>query len=137
MKIAAITEDGTTISQHFGRAPLYVVVTVEDGKIVNKETRNKAGHHTFAAQHDVPLAPGEKHGYDAGSQVRHASMAEAIADAFDEEFMRIYVKARCRILSTLFIEQWVERKWTYPPLGRNDSSFPSVSRGEYRCLQAS
>ena len=80
MKIAAITEDGTTISQHFGRAPLYLVVTVEDGKIVNKEKRNKAGHHTFAAHHDAPLAPGERHGYDAGSQVRHASMLETITD---------------------------------------------------------
>lgn len=79
MKIAAITENGTTISQHFGRAPLYVVVTVEDGKIVSKETRAKAGHHTFAAHH-VELAPGERHGYDAGSQVRHASMMENIAD---------------------------------------------------------
>lgn len=80
MKIAAITEDGTTISQHFGRAPLYVVVTIEDGKIVNKETRNKAGHHTFAAYQDAPLAPGERHGYDAGSQAKHTSMAETIAD---------------------------------------------------------
>jgi len=79
MKIAAITEDGTAISQHFGRAPLYVVVTVEDGKIVSKETRAKTGHHTFAAQH-AELAPGERHGYDAGSQVRHASMMENIAD---------------------------------------------------------
>ena len=79
MKIAAITEDGTTISQHFGRAPFYLVVTVEDGKIVNKEKRNKTGHHTFAAHHS-DLAPGEKHGYDAGSEVRHASMAETIAD---------------------------------------------------------
>ena len=79
MKIAAITEDGSTISQHFGRAPLYVVVTVEDGKIVSKETRAKTGHHTFAA-HQSDLGPGEKHGYDAGSQARHVSMAETIAD---------------------------------------------------------
>lgn len=79
MKIAAITEDGTTISQHFGRAPLYLVITVEDGKVVSKETRAKAGHHTFAAHHEQ-LAPGERHGYDAGSQVRHASMMETIAD---------------------------------------------------------
>ena len=79
MKIAAITEDGTAISQHFGRAPLYVVLTVEDGKIVSKETRAKTGHHTFAAHH-AELAPGERHGYDAGSQVRHASMVENIAD---------------------------------------------------------
>jgi len=79
MKIAAITEDGITISQHFGRAPLYVVVTVEDGEVTNKETRDKAGHHTFAAHHS-DLAPGERHGYDSGAQTRHASMAEAIAD---------------------------------------------------------
>ena len=80
MKIAAISEDGTIISQHFGRAPLYVVVTVEDGKIVSKETRAKTGHHTFAVHHQPDLGPGERHGYDAGSQVRHASMAESIAD---------------------------------------------------------
>jgi len=29
MKIAAISENGTTVSQHFVRAPLYVVATVE------------------------------------------------------------------------------------------------------------
>ena len=80
MKIAAVSEDGTTISQHFGRAPLYVVVTVEDGKIVSKETRAKTGHHTFAAYPHPDLAPGERHGYDSGSQARHESMAEAISD---------------------------------------------------------
>ena len=79
MKIAAISDDEVTISQHFGRAPLYVVVTVEDDKIVGKETRDKSGHHTFAAHHPDTV-PGERHGYDAGSQVRHASMAETIAD---------------------------------------------------------
>ena len=79
MKIAAITEDCISISQHFGRAPLYLVVRVEDGKILNKETRSKTGHHTFAAHH-AELAPGEKHGYDAGAQTRHASMMENIAD---------------------------------------------------------
>ncbi len=80
MKIAAITDDKTTISQHFGRAPFYVVVTVEAGKIVSKETRDKTGHHTFAAHQPPDLTPGEKHGYDAGSQVRHQSMAEIISD---------------------------------------------------------
>ncbi|MBA7610156.1 hypothetical protein ES703_17362 [subsurface metagenome] len=80
MKIATISDDGVTISQHFGRAPLYVVITVEEGKVVNKETRDKAGHHTFAAHQPPDLAPGERHGYEAGSQVRHANMAEAISD---------------------------------------------------------
>ena len=80
MKIAAISEDGTTISQHFGRAPYYTVVTVEDGKIASKEKRDKAGHHTFAAGQHPDTARGERHGYDAGAQSRHAAMAQGIAD---------------------------------------------------------
>lgn len=79
MKIAAVTEDGTTISQHFGRAPYYLVVTVEYGKIVNKEKRDKAGHHTFAA-HEEEHVPCERHGYDASSQAKHARMAQTITD---------------------------------------------------------
>jgi len=79
MKIAAISEDGVNVSQHFGRAPIYVVLTVEENKIVSRETRPKAGHNTFAAA-ESPLAPGERHGYDAGSQVKHQSMADAVAD---------------------------------------------------------
>ncbi len=41
MKIALITDDGKSISQHFGRAPYYLVVTLEDGKEVNRELRPK------------------------------------------------------------------------------------------------
>ena len=79
MKIATISDDGINISQHFGRAPFYVVLTVEEGNIAARETRPKTGHHTFAVT-EHPLAPGERHGYDAGSQAKHHSMAEAIAD---------------------------------------------------------
>ena len=79
MKIAAVTEDGTTISQHFGRAPYYLVVTVDDGKITGTEKREKAGHHTFAT-HEEAHIPGARHGYDADSQARHTSMAQTIAD---------------------------------------------------------
>jgi predicted Fe-Mo cluster-binding NifX family protein len=80
LKIAVVSEDGVTISQHFGRAPLYVVVTVEDGKVTGKETRSKAGHHTFAIEEIHTEAPGERHGYDAASQDKHAAMASNIAD---------------------------------------------------------
>jgi predicted Fe-Mo cluster-binding NifX family protein len=80
MKIAAITENGTTISQHFGRAPYYLVLTVEDGKVVGTEKRDKAGHHTFGGAQHPDTAPGERHGYDAGAQSRHATMAQTIAD---------------------------------------------------------
>ncbi len=80
MKIAAITEDGATVSQHFGHAPYYLVVTVEDGKLLSKEKRDKAGHHTFAASQHPDTTPGERHGYDAGAQSRHATMAQSIDD---------------------------------------------------------
>ncbi len=79
MKIAVVSDDEVTISQHFGRAAYYVVVTVEEGKIVGKETRAKAGHRTFAAQPHA-TAPGERRGYAPGSEAKHQAMAESIAD---------------------------------------------------------
>ena len=43
MKIAAITEDGKTISLHFGRALSYLVLTVEEGVITQREIAGEAG----------------------------------------------------------------------------------------------
>lgn len=83
MKIAAVSEDGVTISQHFGRAPFYVVVTVEDGKIVARETRDKMGHAQFAGEPHAEAAHGADprgHGFDPAAQDRHSRMAAAIAD---------------------------------------------------------
>ena len=80
MKIAAITEDGRTISQHFGRAPYYLVATVENGAIVNREMRDKLGHAHFANEPHEGDQPGQPHGFGPASQSRHVRMAEAIAD---------------------------------------------------------
>jgi predicted Fe-Mo cluster-binding NifX family protein len=82
MKIAAVSEDGVTISQHFGRAPFYVVVTVEDGKIVSSEKRDKMGHNQFGGDHEEHAhdADPRGHGFDPASQNRHARMVTAIAD---------------------------------------------------------
>ncbi|MEI6180406.1 MAG: NifB/NifX family molybdenum-iron cluster-binding protein [Chloroflexales bacterium] len=67
MKIAFVSDDGTTIHRHFGRARQYVVVTIEDGQETNRELRAKSachGHdHTASVQdhhddghHDALLA---------------------------------------------------------------------------------
>ena len=80
MKIAAITDDGQTLSQHFGRARSFLVVTVEDGKIVGQELRDKAGHHTFAPQEGAGPSHAGPHGFDPASRGRHAQMLGAIAD---------------------------------------------------------
>jgi predicted Fe-Mo cluster-binding NifX family protein len=80
MKIAAITDEGTMISQHFGRAQYYLVATVENGQIVNRELRNKIGHSHFVNQPHHDEQPGQLHGMDAASHDKHLQMAEAIDD---------------------------------------------------------
>ena len=80
MKIAVVTDDEITICQHFGRASLYVVFAIQDGKITSKEKRPKMGHSHFSAADGVHSENSGPHGFDASSQKKHASMAEAIAD---------------------------------------------------------
>lgn len=80
MKIAVITDDGTSISQHFGRAPYYLVATVENGQIVKRELRTKLGHTQFANQPHPEEQPGQPHGMDSASHNKHLQMAESIAD---------------------------------------------------------
>jgi len=77
VKVACVTDDGRTISQHFGRATYYAVLTVEDGKIVARELRDKMGHQHYASQDQ---ATGEHHGLDAASHNKHVSMADVISD---------------------------------------------------------
>jgi predicted Fe-Mo cluster-binding NifX family protein len=80
MKIALITDDGQTISQHFGRALYYLVVTIEEGKEVQREMRDKLGHNHFVNQEHGEHNPNERHGFDTGSHDKHTSMAQTIAD---------------------------------------------------------
>jgi predicted Fe-Mo cluster-binding NifX family protein len=101
VKIAAVTDDGKTISMHFGRARYYSVITVEDGKVVSQEMREKAGHHNLAHthshdhdhdhDHDHEHEHGHEHGnghghneqghgFGKGAADRHAQMIAAITD---------------------------------------------------------
>jgi predicted Fe-Mo cluster-binding NifX family protein len=82
VKIAAVSEDGVTISEHFGRAPFYVVVTVEEGKVVSRETRDKMGHSQFAGepQEETRWADPRGHGFGSFAQSRHVRMAAVISD---------------------------------------------------------
>lgn len=79
MKIAIITDDGKSISQHFGRATHYLVLTIENGKITNREMRSKVGHNQFSGEphhdhHD------ETHGLDEAHHDKHTQMAGSISD---------------------------------------------------------
>ncbi len=85
MKIAVVTDDQTTISQHFGRAYFYAVFTVEDGKIAGREMRPKLGHDQFQHEqhdrgHDHDHDHEHGHGYGEHSQDKHSRMMANIRD---------------------------------------------------------
>ena len=79
MKIAFITDDEKTISQHFGRAPYYLVVDVEDGVVRGQEMRDKLGHQQFADEGHHHQS-GQGSGTDAVSHDKHNRMSQAIQD---------------------------------------------------------
>jgi predicted Fe-Mo cluster-binding NifX family protein len=78
MKIAVVSDDGETISQHFGRAQQYVVLTVENGRIEKREIRDKLGHMHFEGQH--AHEEDREHHYGPEAEHRHGQMIEPIAD---------------------------------------------------------
>ncbi len=80
MKIAFATDDGQTISAHFGRASHYMVVTIEQGQPVQREMRDKLSHTHFANEPHETHEAEQPHGFDPASQDRHNRMIEAIQD---------------------------------------------------------
>ena len=70
--VAIATDDGTTVSSHFGRAQYYEVIRLEAGKVVGRERREKAGHHSFG-----PEGSGQgEHDHEH----RHRTMVSPILD---------------------------------------------------------
>jgi predicted Fe-Mo cluster-binding NifX family protein len=81
MKIAAVTDDGVTISPHFGRARYYEVLTIENGVVTNRERREKAGHHTFGGRQEHHHRRGEEPDEQPEAhQRKHDLMAATITD---------------------------------------------------------
>lgn len=79
MRIAFITDDEKTISQHFGRAAHYLVVKVAEGQVIERELRDKLGHSQYAKDHHEPNHT-QGSGMDSASHRKHQQMAEAISD---------------------------------------------------------
>jgi predicted Fe-Mo cluster-binding NifX family protein len=77
MKVAIVTDDGQSISPHFGRARAYSILTVVGGVVVDRELRPKSaphldrppGHLEADEPHDGPAA-----------DARHDQMIAPIAD---------------------------------------------------------
>jgi len=73
--IAVATDDGATVSSHFGRAQYYEVITLVGGTVVTRERRSKAGHHSFGTE------PGNDGPHDdVPHEQRHRMMVQSIPD---------------------------------------------------------
>ncbi|MGA9120109.1 MAG: NifB/NifX family molybdenum-iron cluster-binding protein, partial [Bacteroidota bacterium] len=70
-KVAVTSDDGANVTSHFGRAPFYVVLTIQDGKVVAREQRSKIAPHN-AERHE------EGHQHNHGHN--HSQMVEPILD---------------------------------------------------------
>jgi predicted Fe-Mo cluster-binding NifX family protein len=75
LKVGVVTDDGLTISAHFGRAQYYLVYDIVDGTVKGKETRPKASHHQPGME---PHAEGHHHGQAEASL--HANMLSGVKD---------------------------------------------------------
>jgi predicted Fe-Mo cluster-binding NifX family protein len=85
MKIAFATNDGNTVSQHFGRSRFFKIYTIKENKISNEELRERhTGHHAqghineheHVHEHDHTHTHGNSPEHDA----KHDQMAMEIAD---------------------------------------------------------
>jgi len=87
MKVAIVTMDGETVSQHFGRSPFYKIYTIENNEPVSTEMRERGtGHFAAQGQAHHSMDPDRenthhgKHGYGADADKKHFSMAQEIKD---------------------------------------------------------
>ena len=81
MKVAVVSENETTISQHFGRTPYYIIQTLENGKVIKNEKFERGASGTCACGHGSEA--GHQHGSHGGnpeSDAKHNRMVDPIAD---------------------------------------------------------
>lgn len=76
MKIAFASDDKKTISEHFGAAPYFVIVEVEEGEIKGREIVEKLGHDERSEEEESPqVDQSGRHGITEEAARRHREMA--------------------------------------------------------------
>jgi predicted Fe-Mo cluster-binding NifX family protein len=83
MKIAIVSDDGQTISQHFGRAEKYIVVSLEQERITERKSLPKQGFchssHRHHGRHEYQSDP-RGSGFGHRAEHSHELMFENIRD---------------------------------------------------------
>lgn len=85
MKVAVVTDDGNTISKHFGRATHFAVVTLQGMQIAGLELRPNPGRLGLEADAHEPRrgetgALPDCHGYGSKGAAAHQAIAAAVSD---------------------------------------------------------
>ena len=80
MKIAFVTDDGITITQHFGRAGKYLVVEVEGETEFSRDLRDKMGHRQFHKIESEEKNIGVHSHDNPANHSKHVQMMAAIED---------------------------------------------------------
>jgi len=82
IKIAIPTNDGKTISRHFGQATAFLVVTLDDGVITEQELREMpdAGGHTDHHHHNHDHDHEHHHHHGMGGNPAHSAKFDYIQD---------------------------------------------------------
>jgi predicted Fe-Mo cluster-binding NifX family protein len=78
MKIAVATEQGKTISDHFGRSPYFAIIEIENGKVINQSMRQNSFTGHFRGHHEGHQHREHYHG--TGDSHDHDSVAEGLSD---------------------------------------------------------
>jgi predicted Fe-Mo cluster-binding NifX family protein len=77
MKIAVPTNDGNTLSEHFGRSDAFLVFEIENGRITGRDLRPNNGCHPH--DHDSNQS-GHTCNHDSQPAHSHAGIVAAISD---------------------------------------------------------
>jgi len=83
MRVAVVTDDGTTVSPHFGLARYYAVLTVEQKQVLAREMLDRAG--TLPPVEEHPARHGltgqvDCHGTGTAAAASHLRMVQPILD---------------------------------------------------------
>ena len=83
MKIAVVTDDGQTISQHFGQARYYAVLTLAEGQVKARETIDRTPTLLPIEEHEARqglTATIDCHGTGTAAAAHHQRMVQPILD---------------------------------------------------------
>jgi len=101
MRIAVPTNDGTSISEHFGRSAAFLIFETENGKIKSHRLKNNAGKHSHPrGEHKDPSTGVHSHDHagilttlEGCEMVICAGMGHGAAEALKGRGMQIVFAA--------------------------------------------